>query len=143
MVNESAVLAYQLGCGLQFLWCCRMWVLLCLVCPPIVELGGLACKERGQLSEDFVSVVGGWAGEGTTEFWVSLGGSGFFSIGDGVFFVRSGFLSNNPPLGFAILPKISSYKCFFARSNSQVLLRNLFFTKNFWWRNGLLVHLWY
>ncbi len=37
-----------------------------------------------------------------------LCGSGFFSIGDellfhGAFLVRSGFLSNNPPLGFAIL----------------------------------------
>ncbi len=38
-------------------------VLLCLVGPSIVELDGLlgvpACKERGQLSEDFVSVVRG------------------------------------------------------------------------------------
>ncbi len=45
---------------------------------------------------------------GATEFWVSLGESDFFSLGDGpffhgVFFVRSGFLSNNSPLGFAIL----------------------------------------
>ncbi len=87
---------------------CR--ILLCFVCPPIVELDGLlgaaACKERGQLSEDFVSVVGG-GGRGT-EFWVSLRGSGLFSIGDGAFFhgtffIKSGFLSNNPPLGFAIL----------------------------------------
>ncbi len=36
---------------------------MCLVCPPTMGLDGLlvgsACKERGQQSEDFFSVVGG------------------------------------------------------------------------------------
>ncbi len=46
-------------------------------------------------------------GEGLQNFGF-LWGSGFLSFGDGLFFhgvflVRSGFLSNNPPLGFAIL----------------------------------------
>ncbi len=63
-------------------------------------LGGPACKKQGQLSEDFVSVIWGWGDYRILGF---SGGSGFFSIGDGPFFVRSGFLSNNPPLGFAIL----------------------------------------
>ncbi len=54
-------------------------VLLCLVCPSIVELDGLlggpACKEQGQLSEDFVSVVGGGGLQNFGFLWRALASS--------------------------------------------------------------------
>ncbi len=77
-MHGSVVLAHQLGAPLWFtvlvvLQIEECGVLLCIVCSPIVELDGLlfgpACKERGQLSEDFVSVV-----EGDYRIFCSSGG---------------------------------------------------------------------
>ncbi len=66
-MHGTVVLAHQLGAPLWFMVLVVLQieeceVLLCLVRPPIVELDGLlsvpACKERRQLGENFVSVVG-------------------------------------------------------------------------------------